>query len=318
MASQHPLERDAVSMTLPSLDMVALPDVLRERGYATLSAHAHSPGFWNSALRHERYGFRTSLFEADLGPGESLGFGLVDRVFFQRVVPHLAALPTPWLAWLITLTMHGAHGPVPPSFGGLPVGPLEGSPLGNYLLKARHTDDALKELVDSLDARGLLAGTTLVVYGDHTESYQLDMAWVERAAGVVGLEPEARRLLLDRVPLIVVPPASTGGARVETVGGLLDVAPTVLHLLGVEAPRSFLGRSLTLPGPAMAAQASGEAVGDGLMWSGAACYGFPDGGARERSDCDDLRARAREKLEVSWLITRYGLGLRLDGATAPR
>ena len=317
MVSQHPLERDAISMTRPNLDVVALPDVLKEHGYVTLSAHAHTPGFWNSAVRHERYGFETSLFEADLGPGESLGFGLVDRVFFQRVVPHLSALPRPWLAWLITLTMHGPHGPVPPSFRTLQLGPLEGSPLGNFLLKARHTDDALRELLDSLDARGALDGTMVVVYGDHTESYQFDMSWVERAAGVEGLDPEARRVLLDRVPLIVVPPGDGPGGRFDAVGGLLDVAPTVLHLLGVEAPRSFLGRSLTLPGPSVAAQASGEVVGDGLMWTGTSCRAFPAGTARPGRDCDDLRARAREELEVSWLVTRYGLGPRLGGRSGP-
>ncbi len=316
MASQHPLEHDAVSMARPGLDMVALPDVLRGRGYATFSAQAHTPGFWNSAVRYQRYGFQESLFEADLGRGESLGLGLVDRVFFERVAPRVEALPRPYLGWLITLTMHGPHRDVPPGFGTLPLGPLEGTPLGNYFLKARHTDDALRGFLSSLDAAGALDQTTVVVFGDHTESHRFDMAWVHHAAGVEGLSPDVQHLLLDRVPLIVLLPNSAGGQRVPTVGGLIDVAPTVLRLLGVEPPRSWLGRSLTATGPGTAAQASGEVVGNDRMWTGVGCYGFPNPRPRPAADCAALRAGAREELEVSWLITRRGLSPRLDtGAT---
>ncbi|MDP2956507.1 MAG: LTA synthase family protein [Longimicrobiales bacterium] len=318
MASQHPLEHDAVSMVRPGLDMVALPDVLRGRGYATFSAHAHSPGFWNSAVRHERYGFQESLFEADLGPGESLGFGLRDRVFLERVAPRLAALPGPYLGWLITLTMHAPHPDIPPGFGTLSLGALQGTSLGNYFRKARHTDDALRGFLDTLDAAGALDQTTTVVFGDHTDSHRFDMGWVHRAAGVDGLNADVQHLLLDRVPLIVVLPGTAEGRRIPTVGGLIDVAPTVLRLLGVEPPRSWLGRSLTSPGPATAAQASGEVVGDDRMWTGVACYGFPDPQPRPATDCAGLRAGAREELEVSWLITRRGLSPRLDTGTTRR
>ncbi len=49
------------------------------------------------------------------------------------------------------------------------------------------------------------------------------------------------------------------------------------------------------------------------MWTGSGCYARPSGGQRAPSDCDALRARAREQLEVSWLITRYDLSQRLMG-----
>jgi phosphoglycerol transferase MdoB-like AlkP superfamily enzyme len=316
LVSQHPMERDAVAMARPRQDVVALPGVLKERGYATLAVHAHVPGFWNARLRRERYGFEEQLFGVDLGPGESLGFGLVDAEMFRRAAPALAALPRPWLAWLVTLTMHGPHVDVPASFTRLPLGELEGTPLGNYLRKVRHTDDALRDFFSTLEAAGALDSTLVVVYGDHTEFRGVDVGWIERSVGVEALPPDARHLLLDRVAMVVVPPPGAGGPGglvVPTVGGLLDIAPTVLHLLGVDRPRPFMGRSLLGASPGVAAQATGEVVGDGLMWSGAACYRYPEALTVPSGECDAIRERAREELEVSWLITRHGLGPKLAG-----
>lgn len=342
LVSQHPTRHDAVAMARPEQEVVALPAVLRERGYATLAVHAHIPGFWNARVRRERYGFQEQLFGADLGPGETLGFGLVDAETLRRAAPRLAALPHPWLGWLVTLTMHAPHPDVPTSFPTLPLGELERTPTGNYLRKVRHTDDALRELVSTLEGAGVMDSTLLVVYGDHAELHDLDPAWVETHAGVAALPPDVRRLLLDRVALVIVPPdawedgggdPAPGGGRavpgsqaaaqvgntltasyphsVEKPGGLLDLAPTVLHLLGVERPQPFLGRSLLGAAPGLAAQASGEAVADGLMWTGSACHTFPEALPRPSRACDALRARAREELEASWLITRHALGPRL-------
>lgn len=316
MASQHPLERTTVSMGRPSLDPVALPDLLEERGYTTFSAHAHIPGFWNAALRHRAYGFQESWFEAELGPGDSLGFGLTDKAFLERITPHVVDLPQPWMAWFITLTMHGPHEDVPETFHTFPLGPMDGTPLGNYFLKARHTDDALRTFIGELERAGILENTTVVVYGDHTERHGFDMDWVHEAAGVTGLPPDVQHLLEDQVPLLVLPPGGIegGGVRVATVGGLLDVAPTALSVLGIPTPPWFLGRSLTASEPGLAAQASGEVVGEDLMWTGTRCASFPEGTPRPLDACDDLRARARLELEVSWSITERGLTPRIRDA----
>jgi hypothetical protein len=313
MASQHPLERGAVS-------------VLRTHGYATLSAHAHHPGFWNSQLRHRAYGFETSLFEDELGPGQTFGFGLTDGAFVRSALPAVERLPSPSLAWLITMTMHGPHDVEPASLATLPLGELRGTPLGNYLLKARHTDDAMRALLLALDRSGAIERTTVVLYGDHTESHGFEPADVRRLARVGDGPADLQRLDLDRVALVVVPPVAARtsatsvpdggvasvGVRVATAGTLLDVAPTVLHLLGIGAPRAFLGRSLLPEAAGFAAQITGEVVGGGRMWTGAACYDRATRSARADSECDALRARARAQLEGSWIITRYGLSARLD------
>ena len=48
---------------------------------------------------------------------------------------------------------------------------------------------------------------------------------------------------LNRVPLII----TARGVGVAATGTLADVAPTVLALLGIEAPKEMTGRSLLEP-----------------------------------------------------------------------
>lgn len=311
MTSQHPLERAAVSMLRPGLDMEAVPDVLRKHGYSTFAVQAVVAGFFNAAERYANYGIQESWFRTDLEPGDSIGFGLSDRWVFLQAAGALARLPDPWLGYLTTLTMHGPHSSVPAKLRTLPLGALEGTALGHYMLKAHYTDGAIGMLLDSLEAAGDLSRTTVVVFGDHTESLDFDRAWLHRIAGVERLAPDAQALLLDRIALVIAPPPGTmppgGGVRVPTEGGLLDLGPTLLHLLGAQSPAWFLGTSLLSPRPSMMARASGEVVADGLMWTGSNCYAFPGGELRPTHACDAPRARAREQLEVSWLITLYGL-----------
>ena len=317
MTSQHPLERDAIAMVRPGLDMEAVPDVLRKHGYATFAAVAVVAGFFNAAERYANYGIQESMFRIDMEPGDSIGLGLSDRAVLRQAAGALSRLPDPWLGYLTTLTMHGPHSSVPPSFRTLPLGAIEDTSLGNYILKAHYTDGAIGMLLDSLEATGDLAHTTVVVYGDHTESLDFDMGWLHRLIEVEGLAPDAQTLLMDRIALVIAPPPGAlipggAGVRIPTDGGLLDLGPTLLHLLGKEPPPWFLGRSLLSPEPSMVAEASGEVVADGLMWTGSNCYTFPGGEPRPQHSCDAPRARAREQLEVSWLISLYGLNASSD------
>lgn len=324
MASQHPLPRDATSMVRPGLDMEAVPDVLAADGYATLGGGGVNADFWNYDERWVRYGISRRMFTRDFEqnlPANHLPFvrgWLDDELVLGRAAGAISALADPWMAYLLTATTHGPSTRLPPTVPILPLGPLDGTPTGNYLLKARYADTAIGNLLDSLAVSRDLAHTTVVVYGDHTEWLGLDEDWAAERLGVQVLPSEARGLLLDRVVLVIAPPPGAlppelAGTRVSRPGGLIDVGPTILHLMGMDAPRWFLGRSLLADGPSLSAQATGQAVDDSLMWTGSRCYAFPSGEPRPSGSCEPLRARAREELEVSWLITLYGLSARSTG-----
>jgi arylsulfatase A-like enzyme len=108
-------------------------------------------------------------------------------------------------------------------------------PFNRYLNGVRHTDRALGKLLRHLQERGLAESTLVVVVGDHGQAF-----------GQHGQKLHAGGLYEENVhvPLILINPRLFKGEENPTVAGLLDVAPTVLDLLGVSPPGDWQGRSL--------------------------------------------------------------------------
>jgi len=99
------------------------------------------------------------------------------------------------------------------------------------------TDRQLARLFDTLDALKLWDNTLVVLTGDHA---QLPTNQVKQLIG----EPALFGTFAP-MPLLIHDPLHTLPSRVAVLSGQLDLAPTVLHLLGVPAlEHSFLGYSI--------------------------------------------------------------------------
>jgi len=105
-----------------------------------------------------------------------------------------------------------------------------------YDREISYLDHALGDLIDRLDARGLLDRSVLVVVGDHGESLGQHQ---EKTHGLFVYEPSLRVPFVLRAPGLV--PA---GSRVDGPVELVDIAPTVLDLLGLPALDGAQGVSL--------------------------------------------------------------------------
>ncbi|HZR26995.1 MAG TPA: LTA synthase family protein, partial [Vicinamibacterales bacterium] len=235
MASLLPLDHGAVAFRYPANHYVALPRVLHDHGYATLSAVPFEPGFWNRRVMHPAYGFEQSLFEPDFQMTEQIGWGLNDRDFLQQMVPHLETLRQPFAAWMITLSLHHPFEDFPASHKVLKLGAQDNTSFGNYLHTMRFFDDALEQFKQSLQRDGLLGNSVLVVFGDHD-------------AGFARNTDEISWALNDRIPWFVrIPegPTARGAGPRTAAAGQTDFAPTLLSLLGIDAaPLPYVGRNL--------------------------------------------------------------------------
>jgi len=98
----------------------------------------------------------------------------------------------------------------------------------------RYTDQYIARLVSLLQTLDLWDHTLLVVFSDHGEEF-----WDH------GSVSHGHTLFqeLIHVPLVFHVPGLEG-RRVGATVGLMDVAPTILELVGIPRPESFLGRSL--------------------------------------------------------------------------
>ncbi|MBX5480935.1 MAG: LTA synthase family protein [Myxococcaceae bacterium] len=274
--SLHPLERGSVAFRRAGNHFLALPSILKSHGYVTVSAHANEPGFWNRGVLHPKYGFDRLLFRGELGTGQILGWGLPDADLFERVT---ATLPTqqPFLAFLVTVTSHHPFDYLPREMKELSLGELEGTPVGNYLQSVRYVDGALRHLFERLEQRGLLDSTVVAIYGDHDAGFEYTDL-LRKVAGISAWT-DATRIQFDRVPFMIWLPKAARTGRFDQPGGHVDIAPTLLRLLGIPTPRCFAGSPLPSRTPAPVFSPMGAAIrGDRMaILDARRCVHLPDG-----------------------------------------
>jgi arylsulfatase A-like enzyme len=106
-----------------------------------------------------------------------------------------------------------------------------------YDAEIRSMDDGFGHLIDFLRQQSLYDDTIIVFTSDHGEEFG--------EHGKVGWHSHSLYDELLRVPLIIKLPGSqhSGATVTDQVRGL-DVAPTILDLLGLEPPKEFSGVSL--------------------------------------------------------------------------
>jgi choline-sulfatase len=105
-----------------------------------------------------------------------------------------------------------------------------------YDCQIMSADKAVGAFVDTLEAWDVLDKSIIIVFADHGEEF-LEHGSIEH-----GQQLYEETL---HVPLVLVAPSVVSGPkRVAEQVGLIDLAPTVLDLLGLEKPAYFEGRSL--------------------------------------------------------------------------
>ncbi len=276
LTSQYPEAHGAAAFANQANHLVGLPSVLAGRGYQSLSAVPFTPGFWNRRVMHQNLGFFHSYFADDFSPAEPIGWGLNDRDFLRQMTPRLAATPQPFLAWLISLSLHHPFAEFPSAHKQLDVTPWADHPFGNYLHAMHYFDSALGEFLDSLSSGGLLDRSVLVVTGDHSAGFP----WQSELAHALGFSNSlAHWTLAERVPMVIRVPGAAP-QEISCAVGHVDFAPTVLGLLGFDASGlPYVGRnSLGSPGEEPVIRRKGSWVSPSHLFllrgrnHGAHCY----------------------------------------------
>lgn len=312
LASGHALPEGALSFLRADNDFRTLVHALEARGYASYSAHPYQRGFWNRSVLHPAYGFDDSDFQAELGRGPKVGWGLADGPFIERIDERIATLPEPFVAFAITLSLHHPYDSFPASLAELDVGALQGSWVGNYLQAMHHFDRSLEAWFERLRARGQLEHTLIVMYGDHVTGMDLD----DDVAALAGVPDERyTEMRMHRVPVFIWEPSGALHGRRSMVGGQIDIGVTALHLLGVDPPASAVGTPLLADGPGFAALPTGGAVDAERMLirrgrttpAEGACIDPHEPGGRPRGDCMPLETRALDQLDLARRVLDHDL-----------
>lgn len=107
--------------------------------------------------------------------------------------------------------------------------------LNRYLNALHHTDKVFGELMTELEKRNKLKSTLVIFVADHGEAFN-----------VHGQTLHASRIYEENVhiPCMLFNPVFYKGHRDNNIHGLIDIDVTIAHLLGLQKPKDWQGRSL--------------------------------------------------------------------------
>jgi phosphoglycerol transferase MdoB-like AlkP superfamily enzyme len=226
----------------PKLPGTSLASVFQTRGYRTafITPSDMSWASWSTFL--EGRGFDEIRDEHQLACTEPLSsWGVEDRCMFEGILSYIAQDPArPFFIMSWTQQTHHPYEPTP----GVPLLDLMREPvadeydLNRYLNVLHETDKNLGRMLDGIRDAGLDQHTLVVVVGDHGQAFGFPHA---------GTYMQGRTIYEEdgHVPLMLWQPRIYESAmRSKTIGGHVDLAPTITALAGLPAAPEWQGRSL--------------------------------------------------------------------------
>ena len=225
---------EASAYTNPNLPCVTLSERLHDAGYHTAFI---TPGFLNFDRVHQFLSARKfdEIVDADTLPGAQNAWrgawGVEDALAVPQVLASARAAGDK--PFFIVFNQVAGHHPF------LATEEQEKHPKAdrfeNYLDALRVADAATQAAIDGLRDAGLLDKTLVLIVSDHGEGHG-------RLAGRNVYQP------VVQVPFALFGPQTRGhGGHVHVTTSQIDLAPTVLGLLGIAPPCTAKGRDLTRP-----------------------------------------------------------------------
>ncbi|WP_172252457.1 LTA synthase family protein [Saccharibacillus deserti] len=291
--SLHPLPSGSVFIRYADNAFDTMPSILKEHGYTANVYHAYDGSFWNRNRMYKEMGYDRFYTEKDYQIDEPLGWSLGDRSFLNQSVGFMEDTPQPFYSFLIGLSSHHPYNLALKEEEKLDVGEYAGTTFGDYLQSVHYVDSALGDTVNRMKEDGLWDDTIFVFYGDH--DYSLDDR--EAAGRLLGRELSEFDYgqLMAQVPLLVHLPDSALAGTYDQPGGQLDLMPTLLPLLGIDAGDYFLmGNDL------LDRRADGNrlvVLRSGAFTDGEIYYTPSADGVFENGICYDLKKRQQTDVE---------------------
>lgn len=239
-ASLHPVKSGSVYTQYADNEFDALPELLKKAGYDTAAMHAFEKDFWNRNDFYKKIGFHQFFSKEDFPANKEIGMALNDKDFFTTSASLMEELDEPFYAFMVALTSHIPY-EIPEEEKRLDLSGYRDLLLQDYYHTVHYVDAAVGLMVEQLKENGKWDDSLIVFYGDHDSGLT---APEDEMAQKAGADTPTEMFDLDRsVPLFIKPASLRNGRTIEESGGQIDIAPTILGVLGISPPY-MLGESL--------------------------------------------------------------------------
>jgi phosphoglycerol transferase MdoB-like AlkP superfamily enzyme len=297
--SLFPLPSGAVYFTHSQNEYNAAPELLKDKGYYTSVMHANNKSFWNRDIMYHNLGYDRyySLKDFDVKPENSVGWGLKDKEFFKQTIPHLKEQPKPFYTRFITLTNHFPF-TLNEEDESIPEWTSNDGTVNRYFTTVRYEDEALKEFFDEVKKAGLYDNSIFVIYGDH---YGISENHNDAMSKFLGKDiTPFESTQLQKVPFFIHIPGEKGKVM-NTVGGQVDIKPTIQHLLGNDTKGDIdLGTDLFAKDrDDFAVLRDNSYITKDNVFTDGTCYDKSTGKPTDGKACKPMGKRAKEDLDIS-------------------
>jgi lipoteichoic acid synthase len=304
--SLYPLPSGAVFFTHAQNEYNGAPEILKDHGYYSAVFHANNKSFWNRDLMYKSLGYDKFFDVAsyEVTPENSIGWGLKDDYFFEQSIEYIKGLPQPFYSKFITLTNHFPFS-LETQDELIPEWTSGDGTVDRYFTTVRFMDEALKKFFDQLKSEGLYEDSIFILYGDHygiSENHNEAMAQFLEKEEITPYDT----VDLQKVPLIVHIPGEKPEV-IETVGGQVDLRPTIMHLLGINTQNYMqFGTDLfSKTRPEFAVLRDGSFITEDVVYTNSICYDKATGEETEKQNCKPYMEKAKKELSYSDKIV-YG------------
>ena len=205
------------------------PKLLQAAGVRTIGAHAH----WYLKEAGMDQGFDVWELVSGLKKDNTTDTNVTSpqhEELAEKLLGDAALASTRFFAWFHFMDPHDQY--LPHDKDGIP--PFGTKERDRYDAEVLFTDRYVGKLLDFIEKQPWAERTALVVTADHGEAFG------EHGRHVHGFELWEN---LVRVPLMFVVPGAAP-RRIDTPRGGLDLAPTILDLMGVDKDPAMKGESL--------------------------------------------------------------------------
>ena len=223
----------------------SFPKILEKHGFKSVFIRSASKFFANENLVFQNMGFseiigREDFFEKEEFKKYIYNWGLEDRILYEQALEYLKENKDKklFLAILGTDT-HPPYGQVKYKYLEYPQPPkiknIEEKKVRLWLTSVDRMDFDIAAFLDNLEKEGLFDESTLIVIAsDHS-------CPLNNVSSKIPGHPKNN---LARIPLIFLSKNPLPETDFAEKASQLDIAPTIFHLLGIEKPLGWWGRSL--------------------------------------------------------------------------
>ncbi|RXM73347.1 LTA synthase family protein [Clostridium tetani] len=258
--STYPVKNGATFFRFPDNKYNSLPMMMSKLGYKTSAFHPDGGGYWNWMPALQSMGFDKCTDITGFNVDETIGLGISDGTYLRQLADKISNQPKPFYSFFVTLTSHMPFN-LPKEHRHMKLSDtMDKNVLGDYLQSIHYTDKHIGNFLASLDKNGVLDDSVVVIYGDHcgVHKYYKDK--------LNEIQPREDWWFKNdyEIPLLIYS-KDLKGKEIKTIGGQIDILPTVAYLMGVDKKEyinTSMGRNLLNTNKNFVVLSNGVFIGD--------------------------------------------------------